>query len=332
MAALQEYGDHMQQEYNAIDAGQPGHFLVRFWGVRGSYPMPGPHTLRYGGNTACVEVQAGKHTLILDAGSGIIHLGHDLLQRSPGNLSFTLLFTHSHSDHLLGLPFFAPLFEGRALLHLFGPFQAERTMEQLITPLMSSPYFPVDIRTLPSIRLFHTLRHGDCLVWPYGLDTPRFESSHTRALDETEFRVLSHYTSHHGPDGIMMYRIEYAGHSLVYCTDVEWGNHYPPACTAFIRGADVLIHDAQYTDEDYKKGRYGFGHSSIKMATDMARLADVGTLILFHHDPCYDDDKLDWMEARARQRFPSTRSAYEGMEVNLLEEGHSSFLAYESKR
>src|SRR5207244_6905873 len=133
-------------------------FLVRFWGVRGSYPTPGPHTLRHGGNTSCIEVQAGQYMLILDAGSGIIRLGQDLLRRTAGApLTLSLLITHGHGDHLLGLPFFAPLFERRTSIDFFGPALEGRNIEELVTPLMSPPYFPVDIRTLPSQRTFHTV-------------------------------------------------------------------------------------------------------------------------------------------------------------------------------
>src|SRR5437588_7239367 len=133
-------------------------FRVRFWGVRGSYPTPGPDTLRHGGNTSCIEVQAGKHILILDAGSGLIRLGTTLLQRTKGvPLHLSLLITHAHGDHLMGIPFFAPLFQSNTTIDCFGPSLEGRSIEQLVTPLMSPPYFPVDIRDLPSQRTFHTV-------------------------------------------------------------------------------------------------------------------------------------------------------------------------------
>jgi phosphoribosyl 1,2-cyclic phosphodiesterase len=292
-------------------------FVVRFWGVRGSYPTPGPHTIRHGGNTSCIEVQVGDRTLILDAGSGIIRLGNDLLLRTQEDLEISLLLTHGHGDHLVGFPFFAPLFERRATIHFFGPELTGKTVEQLVTLYMSPPYFPVDLHKLPSNRTFHTLAEGESIIWKYGQSTPKVVYGHEQHGCDAEMRVLAQYTTSHPLDGSVIYRIEYAGHSMVYSTDVEWNDSYDPCCIAIAKGTDLLIHDAQYTSSDYESKR-GFGHSTIEMATGMARAAGVGELILFHHEPTYDDDKLDWMEAEARKQFAHTRSAYEGMEIDLL--------------
>lgn len=295
-------------------------FIVRFWGVRGSYPTPGPQTVRHGGNTSCIEVQVGGRVLILDAGSGIIRLGNDLLQHSDEPLEVSLLLTHGHGDHLVGFPFFAPLFEHRATVHIFGPELAGKTVEQLVTPYMSPPYFPVELQKLPSTRTFHTLVEGESIIWKRGQCAPEVVDGyerHGRNENDTEVRVLAQYTNSHPLDGSVIYRIEYAGHSMVYSTDVEWDGSYDPDCIAIVQGTDLLIHDAQYTSNDYRTKR-GFGHSTIEMATGMARAAGVGELVLFHHEPTYDDDKLDWMEAEARKQFAHTRSAYEGMEIDLL--------------
>ena len=293
-------------------------FIVRFWGVRGSYPTPGPKTLRHGGNTSCIEVQADSHTLIFDAGSGIIRLGHDLMKRAAGkSLHLSLFMTHGHGDHLVGFPFFVPLFEPQTEIACFGPLLAGRDIEQVVTPVMSPPYFPVDIRKLPSRRTFHTITGQEQVVWQHGSHKPRVEAWQAQPEDGV-LRVVAQLTTSHPLDGAALYRIEYAGHSLVYATDVEWGEQCDPQFLAFAEGADVLVHDAQYTASDYRS-KHGFGHSTIEMATDVACAAHVGQLILFHHEPMYDDQQLDRMEAQARTRFANTRSAYEDMEIDLLD-------------
>ncbi|MBO0777804.1 MAG: MBL fold metallo-hydrolase [Ktedonobacteraceae bacterium] len=296
-------------------------FLVRFWGVRGSYPTPGPHTLRHGGNTSCVEIQVGSHTLILDAGSGIIQLGQDLMQQAvqQDTLDLALFITHGHGDHLVGFPFFAPLFDARTNLHLFGPELAGHNIEQLVTSLMSPPYFPVDVRTLPSHRTYHTLTGTQCICWQPDNKNPFIKQQVSSPNNPNEVRITTCMTQTHPLDGALIYCIEYAGRRLVYATDVEWSNGQEADFLALSQGADLLIHDAQYTQHDYEHIKHGFGHSTVEMATEAARAAHVHELILFHHEPTYDDDQLDRMEEAARKRFAHTRSAYEGLEIDLLQ-------------
>ncbi len=301
------------------------HFLVRFWGVRGSYPTPGATTVRHGGNTSCVEVQVGAgkgHTLIFDAGSGIIHLGEHLLQQrehkeQQAALNATLFITHGHGDHLIGFPFFAPLFDPHLSLHVFGPQLMNYNVEQLVTQLMSPPYFPVDVRTLPSRRSFHTIEDKQCIIWNDTYADPRVDML-PHEVKHDEVCVVAKFTQSHPMDGAVMYRIEYAGRHVVYATDVEWQHGCDDDVLAFIEGADLLIHDAQYTRHEYVQMKHGFGHSTIEMAVATAQAAHVHELVLFHHDPTYDDMQLDRMEAEAQTSFAHTHSAYEGMEINLL--------------
>ena len=295
-------------------------FIVRFWGVRGSFPTPGPQTIHHGGNTSCVEVQVGTHQLILDAGTGIIGLGKELMRSMVGeSLHLSLFLTHGHGDHLLGIPFFTPLYDARVFINIFGPSLVGRSIEQLVTPIMSPPYFPVDIRTLPSCRTFYTISDKEQVVWEPGAIEPKVESVGMPNADTLthEVRVVARFTNSHPMDGALIYRVEYGGRRLVYSTDVEWKEQYDPTFLAFVEGADLLIHDAQYTNHDYQQSKQGFGHSTLEMATGVARAAHVQQLILFHHEPTYDDSELDAMEAEARTQFANTYSAFEGMEIDL---------------
>ncbi len=294
-------------------------FKVRFWGVRGSYPTPGPHTVRYGGNTACVELQVGGHTIILDAGTGIIGLGQDLLQRTTEPLDLSVFFTHAHGDHLIGFPFFAPLFEKRARIAFFGPELVGQTLEQTIHPIMADPYFPVDLHDLPALLHFHTLQVGQTISWGMNEPQPQVfnDSGELSALDKDQPVVRACYTSCHPRNGSLSYRIEYAGRSFVFATDVEWEQECEEDFVEFAGGADVLVHDAQYTGEEYAIKR-GYGHSSVEMATNVAKQAGAKCLILFHHNPGYDDPKLDQLQDLARSHFARTEVAFEGMEINLL--------------
>jgi ribonuclease BN (tRNA processing enzyme) len=187
---------------------------------------------------------------------------------------------------------------------------------------MSPPYFPVDIHTLPSQRTFHTITGEQYIIWQHSVGNKNSKPqivTHQEDTKNAELCIATKFVHCHPLDGAVLYRIEYAGRRLVYATDVEWSDgQYDPDFLAFAEGADLLIHDAQYTSEDYHATKHGYGHSTVEMATGAACAAEVHKLVLFHHEPTYDDAKLDAMEAKAQTYFAHTHSAYEGMEIDLL--------------
>lgn len=299
-------------------------FIVRFWGVRGSYPVSGGAAQRIGGHTSCVEVQVGGHEIILDAGTGLIPLGQlfrEQMKVSPPTI--TILFSHLHYDHILGLPFFDPLYQPGASLYLAGPRLAGKSIAETLCGAITSPYFPVDLREAPATCAFYTLEPGDYLLWHAGdaqphLHTERLNGA-SRQSSSDDVRVSFLHTAAHPRNGCLISRIEYRGHSLVYATDVEWGEADNQQLIRFAAGADVLIHDAQYSEEDYLAAKHGFGHSTPHMATEVARAAGVKRLLLFHHDPEHDDRVLEQLEGTAQRAFSATNLAFEGLEVPLLE-------------
>jgi ribonuclease BN (tRNA processing enzyme) len=296
---------------------------ARFWGVRGSHPAAQASGSRVGGNTACLEVRYGNQVVMVDAGSGCIAFGEALAREwrslPPGaRPALTVLLTHAHHDHLCGLPFFAPLYLPEAEIHLFGPDLAGIDFGEIVSGYMRSPYFPVDFRDLPSRRSLHAVGDGSRLVWQSD-DAPRVGAMHEApVLDALTVDVL--HSTLHPRDGTLLYRFSANGRSLVFATDVEVGAHDGVDEQRFIRfarGADVLVHDAQYSEEDYAGAtpHRGYGHSTAQMAAGIARDAGVGRLLLFHHDPAYADAEVLAQQDAARAVFPRTLAAREGLEI-----------------
>jgi phosphoribosyl 1,2-cyclic phosphodiesterase len=290
-------------------------FTVKFWGVRGSHPTPGPQTVFYGGNTACVSVQVAGQTIILDAGTGIIPLGRELTTRFRQGgqpLQAVLLFSHLHHDHTLGFPFFAPAHNPATRLSLYGPGASEQALEECLSHNQAPQVFPVSLREMSAAKEFHSLTETECIVLDEnGVRVTR--GSVGISPSAVVIRVLKSYAH---PGGSYAYRIEYRGRSLVYATDTEGYVGGDRRLTAFARGADLLIHDAQYSLEDYVL-KQGYGHSTPQMACEVARAAGVKHLALFHHDPAYDDESVHDLEEQAQALFSGAFSAREGLEVEL---------------
>jgi len=268
---------------------------IKFWGVRGSIPCPGPDTVRYGGNTSCVEIRCGEHLLIFDAGSGIRKLGEDLVQSAP-KPEINLFLSHGHIDHLIGLPFFAPLFRrGQKLRIWAGGLKEFGGAKAAITRLMSFPLFPVGLETASDGVSFTDFERGTALSPGDGVTIK------TTTLDH--------------PGGATGYRVEYGDRSVCYLTDTELAA-VDPAWLALARKADVLIMDATYTDAELPDHK-GWGHGSWQQVVDFANEAGAKTLCLFHHDPDHTDAIMDGIAAEVAKIRPGTIIAREGETIEL---------------
>jgi phosphoribosyl 1,2-cyclic phosphodiesterase len=269
---------------------------LRFWGVRGSIPTPCRQNLGYGGNTSCLQVETPQEEiLIFDAGSGIRDLGLQLARQSSHRpLRIHLFLTHFHWDHVLGLPFFVPLFDKRNSITIYSsPYSAP--LQASVAAVMRHPHFPVAFETVPShIQLVE-------------LGTTPFRAA------GAEIRA---FPVHH-PQGACGYRIEAAGASAVYVPDREPGvETLDRGVRENAGGADVLMHDAQYTPEEYPKWQ-GWGHSTWEEAVVVARDAKAKRLVLFHHDPEHSDDTLRTIEGQAGAVFSAVDAAAEGSVIEL---------------
>jgi phosphoribosyl 1,2-cyclic phosphodiesterase len=274
--------------------------IVRFWGVRGSVPTPGKETLRFGGNTSCVEVRSEKGILIIDGGTGLRPLGERL--REEGISRAVLLFSHLHWDHIQGFPFFWPGYQKGNVFEIVGGDGLLESLEEVLRRQMHPPNFPVSLSEMGAEFRFIKAREGQVI------ELEGFEIKVKRVLHT---------------DVTYAYRISQNGSSLVYATDTEHpGEGNDRGLLRFIRGTDLLIYDAQFTQDEYEGKldgcpKVGWGHSTPIHGARLAREAKVGKLVLFHHDPSHDDEFIEEMERKAREIFPNTIAAFEGLTVEI---------------
>lgn len=276
---------------------------VKVWGCRGSIPSPGQSTMRYGGNTTCLELRQEGGTVIVDAGSGIRLLGNNLMKEN-GIKDIFMILTHSHWDHLCGFPFFTPAYFPGYKIHVYGGPNAQGSLRGYLSHQMTAPFFPVDF----------SLMKAD---FTFGIECPNMG-----AIGQFEYYPIP--LSH--PNGGYGYKFKKNGSTFVFLTDNEpefrhEGGLDRQAYLEFSQGADLLIHDAQYTDEEYKYKK-GWGHSTFSYAVQFAIDAGVKKLGLFHHDPDRNDDDLDRLAETCREQLKKAGSSiecfavYEGMEID----------------
>jgi len=250
-------------------------------------------TARYGGNTSCVEMRCGDHTLVFDGGSGLRRLGEALVAR-PGGTDVDLFYSHTHLDHVIGLPFFAPCYDRKSQIRIWaGHLKPERGIEEVLDTMMSAPLFPIPLAIFTARLSFLDFVAGESLVPHPGI--------------EVRTGPLNH------PNRATGYRVEYAGKVVAYITDTE---HKPGKrdenVLHLVDRADLMIYDCTYTDREYR-AHHDWGHSTWQEGVRLAEAANVGRLVIFHHDPDHDDNFMDRIAAAAEKRRPGTIVAKEGL-------------------
>lgn len=291
-----EAPDRAKRDGGKRAEGKRDGLFVRFWGVRGSIACPGPRFARYGGNTSCIEVRVGGRLLVFDAGSGLKPLGDELVAEAP--LDADLFLSHTHVDHIQGLPFFAPNFDRRNRFRVWAAhLQGGIKLRDVLCKYMAAPLFPVPPDIFAAEVDYRDFAVGEVL-------SPAPGATLTTA-------ALNH------PNGATGYRLDYQGRSFCYVTDTEHvEGQADESILRLIEGADAVVYDSTYGDEEYHRYR-GWGHSTWQEALRLADQAAVKRMILFHHDPGHDDEKMDAVAAAAEKARPGTLVAREGMELTL---------------
>ena len=308
-------------------------FNVKFWGVRGSYPTPQAQFLEYGGNTSCVEVNVGGHKIILDAGTGIINLGETMMKsylsqgtniydREPMNV--TLLLSHIHQDHIQGFPFFKPAHVKSTNMNVFGFADHKYGLGQVLSELLFGRSFPMDLGDIAAKLNIYDIYENEVIILHPDSNVPETATimSGDDLIPKGDDVVITAYKTYaHPKNGNLIYKITYKDKSLVYASDKESYIGGDKKLAIFARNCDLLIHDAQYVDEDYMSSavpKQGFGHSTFDMALEMKQLSHAKQLVFFHLDPTYDDEVVKRIDNHYKQSNNSSVVAKEGLEISIL--------------
>ena len=307
-------------------------FSVKFRGVRGSYPIADKDFLQYGGNTSCVEVNVNGHLIILDAGTGLINIGNELLSKyiSSGTdttnrtpIKATVLISHIHQDHLQGFTFFRPLHIPSSHINVFGNVNYNESLADEISELLFGKSCPLDLGDIAGNLCIKDISDTDGIILRHG-DPPilkRIENENDKKVEGDDVLITCYRSYAHPQEGVLIYKISYKDKVLVYATDKESYPGGDKKLANFARGCNLLIHDAQYTMENYLDAhspKKGYGHSTFDMAIEAQKQSNAEKLVFFHLDPEYDDNKLNAIKEHYKDLGDSAIIAYEGLEINLL--------------
>ena len=300
-------------------------FRVKFYGCRGSLAVAGKDYVRYGGATSCVVVSAGGREIVLDAGSGLTAYGAQLKKADP---RVYLFLSHVHFDHIIGLPYFSPIYRPDATVNIWGPRNSRYgSIGETMAALIGPPFHPVPLWEMASKKTFRNFGAQDVVYFLKGQEEPvMFRPSHPDdranlpSPDEIDIEVHCLRGYNHPKSGVNFYKVIADGKSVVYATDTEGFVAGDRRLIKFSEGTDLLIHDAMYTEERYVSmpvPTQGFGHSTVEIATALAHEANVKRLLLFHHDPTSTDDYLDSIEKLGSSLFENSIIGKDGLEIEL---------------
>lgn len=306
-------------------------FNVKFRGVRGSYPIANKDFLQYGGNTSCVEVNVNGHLIILDAGTGLIEVGNRLMkdyissgltasERPP--IRATVLISHIHQDHLQGFTFFRPLHIPSSCINVFGNVNYNESLSDELAELLFGKSFPLDLGDIAGNLNIRDIAETEGIILRHGEDPiiKRIENENDEKVVNDDVLITCYRSYAHPQEGVLVYKISYKDKSLVYATDKESYAGGDKKLINFARNCNLLIHDSQYTTEDYMDSftpKQGYGHSTFDMAVEAKNQSGAQKLVFFHYDPGYDDGKLNSIKENYKQD-ENIMLAYEGLEIDLM--------------